>query len=264
MLNRASLPLYALPEIRSATEALWQGIARHLMQLGLESVPTQLDQPKDVLYHWRRPDILFSQMCSEAFVRQTKLPTIIATPCYDAPGCDGPYVSSLIIVRQDHLAQSLPELYGSRCVVDRWQSASYGTLLSAVAPFHDEGRFFRDVQISGDHRASLARVGGGEADVCAIDAVLYELIYEYAPALLSQTRVLCRTPPLPAPPFITNDSQVQPLLLKALQVLLYDLELLDARATLLFQNIRPMNPSAYGVYLQREQQAIALGYPQLR
>ncbi len=264
MLTRVSLPLYPLPELRPATDALWQGIARHLMQFGLSTVPTQLDQPKDLLFHWRRPELLFSQICPDAFVRQVPPATLVATPCYDAPGCDGPYISSLLIVRKDHLATSVPELYGGRCVVDRWQSASYGALLAAVAPFHDEGRFFRDVQISGDPRASLVRVGAGEADICAIDAVLYELIHEHAPSLLNQTRVLCRTPPLPAPPFITNEAAHQPLLFKTLQTMLYDLELLDARATLLFQNVRAVPATAYQSYLQREQQAAALGYPQLR
>ena len=37
----ASLPMYDLPETRSATDALWAGIARHLRAEGVAEVPAR-------------------------------------------------------------------------------------------------------------------------------------------------------------------------------------------------------------------------------
>ena len=38
----ASLPMYDFPEIRWATDALWQGIARHLRRHGVDGIPSRL------------------------------------------------------------------------------------------------------------------------------------------------------------------------------------------------------------------------------
>jgi hypothetical protein len=57
----ASLPMYDWPEIRSATDAWWAGIARHAgLGFPLTRVP-------DYAELWRRDDLVFSQTCGYPF-----------------------------------------------------------------------------------------------------------------------------------------------------------------------------------------------------
>ena len=57
----ASLPMYDWPEIRSATDAWWTGIARHA---GLGFPLTRADDYAEL---WRRDDLVFSQTCGYPF-----------------------------------------------------------------------------------------------------------------------------------------------------------------------------------------------------
>ena len=60
---RASLPMYDLPEVRHATAAWWQGLARAFRAEGIADVPDRLDSVAGLYDHWRLPDLLFSQTC---------------------------------------------------------------------------------------------------------------------------------------------------------------------------------------------------------
>src|SRR5262249_3675648 len=51
----AALPLYDLPELRSATDAWWGGLARALRSHGVEKVPRQLSREQPVEALWQRP-----------------------------------------------------------------------------------------------------------------------------------------------------------------------------------------------------------------
>src|SRR5690242_19394338 len=57
----ASVPMYDWPEISTATDAWWAGIARHA---GL-SFP--LSRATDYAELWRRDDLIFSQTCGYLF-----------------------------------------------------------------------------------------------------------------------------------------------------------------------------------------------------
>ena len=87
----ASLPMYDLPELRTATDTWWSGMAAALRRAGIDAVPDQLTRVYNVATVWRDPNLLLSQTCGYPLVRDMAgILQPIATPIYNAPGCDGP------------------------------------------------------------------------------------------------------------------------------------------------------------------------------
>src|SRR5258708_4154660 len=114
-MSLASLPMYNLPETAGATAALWRGLARHFRRAGIPDVPDALAAQPKVPDHWLSPDLLFSQTCgyplTHALAGGVQL---LATPCYDAPGCDGPSYCSILVVAAGSQATSPADLQGKR------------------------------------------------------------------------------------------------------------------------------------------------------
>jgi hypothetical protein len=61
--NIASLPMYDLPEIRTATDQWWKRLADALRQEGIDGVPDALWRGDDYRMPWTHPDLLLSQTC---------------------------------------------------------------------------------------------------------------------------------------------------------------------------------------------------------
>jgi hypothetical protein len=64
--------------------------------------------------------------------------------------------------------------------------------------------FFRRAEVTGSHRASLAAVRRGTADVAAVDPVTLELLRRHAPAELRGLRAIGQTALWPALPYVTR------------------------------------------------------------
>src|SRR5690606_4036788 len=129
----------------------------------------------------------------------------VATPAYAAPGCSGATYRSLLIVAGDSPATGLEDLRGARLAYNGSGSQSgYDVLPAMVAPLAAAGTCFGSTHESGSHRASIAAVATGRADLCAVDCVTHALLQMHAPAALAGTRVLTRSPAAPGLPFVTN------------------------------------------------------------
>ena len=97
----ASLPWYDLPEIRWARDALWSAISRELRQQGWRAVPESLEASEQYEEHWACNGLLLSQACGyDVLFGHAERLQIVATPCFSAPGCEGPMYSSHIVVRE--------------------------------------------------------------------------------------------------------------------------------------------------------------------
>ena len=204
----AILPMYDFEPVRASTDAWWRGIARALRLQGIEDVPEDLVRER-AERAWRRPDLLFGQVCGYPLVRSHGVkPKLIATPCYDVPGCEGPEYSSVIVVHADSHASEMEDLRGKVAAISAIDSHSGCHILRAmVAPLASPGsRFFGRQMITGSHAGSLEAIEAGEADVAAIDAVTFSLIKRSMPDALGSFRVLGRSPLAPAPPFVTSAS----------------------------------------------------------
>jgi ABC-type phosphate/phosphonate transport system substrate-binding protein len=246
----AGLPMYDLPEVRAATDAWWRGLARAFRRLGIADVPERLSRNIARERMWRAPRLLFSQTCgfpfTHAFAGQLEL---VATPCYGAAGCGGPDYLSLIVVREDEPARALVELRGRVVAINGPGSHSGCSILRAMAaPLAGGRRFFGRTVVTGSHRASIAAVARGAADLAAIDCVLYALLERHAPHALAGVRVLTRSPPAPGLPYVTHTSQPADMLERVRAGLfeaLADPSLAGCRDALLITGAEALPRSAY-------------------
>lgn len=264
----ASLPMYDLPEVNAATDAWWAGLARALAREGVRDVPVNLVRDCDTKTVWRSPDLLFSQTCGyplmHDFAGQLR---VVATPCYDALGCDGPSYRSLIVVRADDPASSLEDLRGRIAVANSPDSQSgYSALRAAVAVVAGAKRFFSKVAISGAHANSLALVASGAADVCAIDCVTQSMLTRHRPEAVANLRVLGDTVAAPGLPYVTRADASDDLLKRlraGLRAALADPKLAAARDDLLITGVEVLSEDAYDRIIEIEEDARARGYARL-
>jgi ABC-type phosphate/phosphonate transport system substrate-binding protein len=264
----ASLPMYDLPELRTATDAWWQGLAKAFRRAGLREVPDRLRRDGAMEAAWRAPDLLFSQTCGYPLTHAFRgLLRPVATPAYAAPGCDGPLYASAIVVRADDPAQGPGDLAGRICAVNNRASHSgYNALRRALAPHAVDGRFAAGLLETGGHMASLAAVAEGRAGLAAIDCVTLELLARHRPAAVAGLRVLAWSERAPGLPYVTRADAGEEALARlrdGLRAALADPALAGPRQALLLRGAEPLDAAAYGRIDEMEAEAAALGYPEV-
>ena len=261
--------MYDFEEVRGAHEVLWSSVAQKLKRAGVKRVPAALDRSRSVHEIWTDPGLLLSQCCGADLVgRYNETLALVATPLYQAPGCDGYLYSSVVLVAENSPATELSDLRNAVCVVNSRESHSGANALRAlVAPLSRRGRFFSRIVTSGSHPASVATVGRGVADIAAIDCVTYAHLERYRPSLLQGTRPLCYTASAPGIPFVTRAGsdpdriwQLQSALLEAFK----EPEVRAAGAAVFIDGVELLPRSAYERIVEFERLAAAQGYPELR
>ncbi len=265
----ASMPMYDLPELHQAHDALWATLARNLRREGVSDVPDTLVHDRPLGELWSDPKLLFSQCCGYDLVNRYagKLQPI-AVPHYDAPGCKGADYASVVVVAADSKATDVLQMHGAVCVINGPESHSgMGALRALIAPVSDGGHFFSEVKVSGSHAASLEMVRRGEADVAAIDCVTYALIARHRPAAVTGTRTLGRTYQAPAVPYVARanvDHETVARMRTAVFRTFADSNLAAVRRALLLKAIEDVPLLAYGRIAESWDAAAAHGYPELR
>jgi ABC-type phosphate/phosphonate transport system substrate-binding protein len=264
----AQLPMYDPPEVRAANDALWRAVAARLRRAGLADVPAGLSRHFDRHETWRNDGLLLGQSCGYPAITGFKdRLRIIATPIYDAPGCEGMAHRSFILVPAASRAQSLADLRGKRFALNSWDSNSGMNLARlAFAPLASKGRFFGEILETGSHAGSLTLIAGGGADAAAIDCVTYALLARGRPALAARTRVLAETAPGPSLPFVTSRETPRAtvaMLREALASAVADPALEAPRQALFLAAVAPADEGDYAILLDYERQAREMGYPRL-
>ncbi len=266
----AALPMYNLPSLRWAQDAFWQVLAEALRAEGFEKVPERLSRPDDLAAFWRAPELLFAQTCGYPLMTMLAAQVrLIATPLYDAPGCEGHLYCSHIIARAEDRESDLAAFLGRRAVINGWESHSgMNALRHSFAPLAaGRDRCFGEVLVSGSHHGSMATVAEGRADIAAIDCVSFATIAEAEPDLMERLCIVASSRLVPGLPFITNgnasDEQVAALR-RALRVALTEPAGSEARQALLLAGAVDTNEDDYQAILDMEREAAALGYAALR
>ena len=256
--------MYDLPELRLSTMLLWQHIASRLRASGL-TASDEIEQPHDLAAHWRDASLLLSQSCGYPLLSLPRSVRVVATPVYDADGCDGARYRSAIVVRRDHPADALAALRNSICAVNAMDSNSGMNLLRAeVAPIAQGAPFFRRVIVTGSHADSLRAVATGEVDVAAIDCVTLALLGDVRPEAVAAIRILGWTMPSPGLPMITaGDDRTLLALRGALDSAAHEPALAEARRALRLLRFEVLPPGSYGAVRALEDQARAANYPVL-
>jgi len=266
----AALPMYDLPALRAATDALWRALAQRLSAAGVEGVPDRLTRGAPPTALWREPRLLLAQSCGYPLVTSLRgTVKVVATPRYRACGCRGAFARSAVVVRIDDPAETLADLRGARGVINEPASNSGMNLLrAAIAPLAARRRFFRSVAVSGSHIESLRMIAAGEADIAAIDCVTLAHVQRdrRSSGPGAAVRVLCWTQPSPGLPLVTSrdtDDATVAAIRAALGDSAEDTSLAGLRDTLLIDGFDVLSESAYESVLEIERGAIELGYPQI-
>ncbi len=265
----ASLPMYDLPEVSAALDALWAGIARHLCREGMDEAPEALVHGAPLRDLWADPELLLSQCCGFDLVKSyTRTLRPVATPRYAAPGCDGCRYSSVVIVAADSKAAGLEDLRGGVCAVNGPESHSgMNALRALIAPLSRGGRFFSEVWETGTHSDSVAMIVSGKADGAAIDCVTYALLARHRPRVVADTRILCWTEKAPGIPYVTRTgvgTQTVERLRGALFSAFDDPDLAAARDELFLAGLEVLPHDDYYELVELERRAIRQGYPKLQ
>jgi ABC-type phosphate/phosphonate transport system substrate-binding protein len=264
----ASLPMYNLPEMRAVNARLWDALRGFLAEGGVADLPERLVFERPPVPDRIGPEVLFSQTCGyplETIFRGQAIR--LGTPCYDAPGCDGPTHCGLFVVPAGSPARELSDLKGGNFLLNNRHSNSGMNLpRRALAEIAGGCPVFARVVETGSQPGNLDRIAMGEATVTAVDCVTYAFWQQYRPEAAGRTRILARTPPSPAIPFVTSaatPAATVAILRGALRELVQNPRYRTACAGLRLTGIADVADSAYQRLLDYEREAAALDYPVL-
>jgi ABC-type phosphate/phosphonate transport system substrate-binding protein len=258
----AMVSMYWLPELAWATEIWWDALRRHWRAAGLSAAPAVSREPAELYELWLAPDLFFAQTCGYPLTHKLRdQVALVATPCYAAPGCEGPTYRSFIIVHEDSGIEDIAGLAGKTAGINGYDSQSgWNVLRRALAPVL-KGEDFPRVIETGAHRKSVAAVCARKVDVAAIDCVTYALLRQVAPQEIEELRVIAASERAPSLPYITR-KDIAPddlqRLRAGLQAAMADPDLVDVRRALLLSGVEVLPESAYAAILDIEAQGLRL------
>jgi len=210
-MTTASLPMYDLPELRAAHDALWAALANNLRRAGIRDVPARLSHGQPVMELWQDPDLLISQCCGFDLIARFKdRLRPVATPNFSAPGCFGENYSSAIVVAETCPYSDVRDMAGTIAAINGPESHSgMSALRHLISPRQKQGLFFSEIVISGSHAGSLDLVRRGNADIAAIDSITLALLRGHHPEMMKGLKVLGMTYAAPAPPYVVQASMAE-------------------------------------------------------
>ena len=267
-MRTASLPMYDLPELRSAHDRLWAALAGALHDEGFRDLPRALIHDRPVRTLWSDPRLFFSQCCGHDVVdRYRDRLRPVATPEFDARGCRDECYCSLVVVAENSPWRDIGEMKGTVGVINGPESHSgMSALRHLIALCHGGGLFFSEIRVSGSHVASLAMIREGGADVGAVDSVTWTLLERHRPGALAGLRVLGTTYRAPAPPYVVPADMPEADIAsvrRALARVFADPALADTRTALLLRGVTMSERRDYWVMEAFRSHALERGFPML-
>src|SRR6516225_11252956 len=125
MTRTASLPMYNLPEMRPVNAQFWEALRGLLVGAGLGGAPETLHFDRLSVPERIGPEVLFSQVCGYPLETIFSGQAVrLGTPCYAAPGCNGPTHCGLFIVPAGSTARELRDLRGGVLLINNRHSNS--------------------------------------------------------------------------------------------------------------------------------------------
>lgn len=233
----ASLPMYDRPETAAANDRLWQGVRDRLGQ-----GPARLMRGGDLWAQWTDPELVLSQTCGLPYrARLHDRVRLVATPVLDLPDCPEGRYYSVFVVRADAPRAHPRDFADAVLAYNEPLSQSGWAAPLAFAAAH--GFAFGPTRRTGAHRLSAQAVADGRADIAAIDALTWALIARHD-RFAGALRVIGRTDPTPALPFITAMTRDPAPIRAALSEAVAALSAAD-RATLGLRGVTVLPPEAY-------------------
>lgn len=201
MTLRASLPMYARPELKAANDAIWQAIRDSVRDAGVDA-PDALDPDGFGYGFWEHPMMLLSQTCGYPYRTRLKgKVALVGTPDYAVEDCPPGFYRSVLVTRDASARYSLSDFQGATMAYNEKDSQSgyRGPLAFAAS----KGVSLRPERETGSHWASAKAVAEGHCDVAAIDAVTWRLMRAFDD-FTGDLREIAYTKPVPGLPLITG------------------------------------------------------------
>lgn len=262
MIRIAALPMYNVTPALAADWRAWLGDVLRAVDPRARIV----DPGDDLHAFWRRPDLLISQTCGYPLVKALHSQVqLIATPHFDAPGCNGADYSSVLVTRANASFATLAACRGTRAAYNQDDSNSgMNVFRHAVAPLAQGGRFFSETIRTGSHLGSLRAVASNEADVAAIDCVTYAFVCDALPELVQQVRQIGWTAASPGLPLIAAHD-IPHAMIDAVRAALHEATSTqpERAARLRIKGFSAPSLNDYRRIEQLESEAEALGYAHL-
>jgi ABC-type phosphate/phosphonate transport system substrate-binding protein len=259
--------MYDFPWTVAANDALWASISACLADAGVRA-PGRLTRGGDLVALWRHPGLIFGQTCGYPYMTALRdSVTLIATPEYSFPGCEGAAHRSFIIRRAGDPRRALGEFRGASAALNAHDSNTGMNLFRAtVAPIAGGAPFFRTTLVTGSHEASVEAVAEARADLASIDCVSFALLGRGRPELIESVAVVAESPVSPCLPFIASGS-LPPSTIAAVREALFaafdDPSLAEARAALGLKGARLTGQADYDRIIEIERDAPAAGHSRL-
>jgi ABC-type phosphate/phosphonate transport system substrate-binding protein len=258
--------MYNLPEMRHANARFWEALRGLLVEAGLRDVPESLTFERLPVPERIGPEVLFSQTCGYPLETVFRGQAIrLGTPCYAAPGCEGPTHRAFFVVPEGLPARTLADLRGSRFLLNSPVSNSGMNLpRRSLAEIAGGRPLLGEVIETGGHPASLDRLLRGEGDVASIDCVTYAFWRHYRPEAAARVRIIGETVPSPAIPFVTSiatSPAAAQILRSALRMVMREARYATVRSGLMLTDIVDLPDAAYHGLLEYDRGIAELGYP---
>ena len=241
--RKVRLPWYDFAFLRQDHARLWQSLRRRLLDLGVSSMPAELDADPALDDILASPALLLSQTCGYdiAVACPAELQPVL-TPVYATPGCGHGTYSSFVVVARESRLREVPDLSRARFVANDDRSWSGFHCMREI------GATWASVEFSGGHEQSLQMIEEDAADWAAIDSLAWGLLRDHDPGLGERFRILATTREVPAPPLVTS-MQTEPGVLQhlrsALRAIVDDLTLQPTLQRLRIAGVVEMHRSAY-------------------
>lgn len=197
----ASLGMYDAGPAAAANDRLWALVRDGLRARGI-AAPDGLTRGEGAYWPaWESPALVLSQTCGFPFrARLHGRVTLVAAPVHDLPGTEPGHYYSVFVARADDPREGLAAFDGAPFA---WNDDLSQSGWAAPAN-HAAGLGLRlnPCLRTGGHRASAAAVAAGRADLAALDAVTWAMMQDDGDPAAPRLRVVDRTAPTPALPYI--------------------------------------------------------------
>ena len=168
-------------------------------------------------------EIALTWLCGLLYVRLrskgTPLIPLLA-PVFGYGADSRPVYYSFLLGLKAARMSSFDDLRGKRLAINERSSFSGYEVLRYAYLQEQKQPAFSEILVSGSHKASLALLLEGKADIAAIDYSLYCFLAKRQPELASKLDIVKTLGPFPAPPIVVHQSLEPKLRLELTQALL--------------------------------------------
>ena len=148
---------------------------------------------------WGRDDLGCAFMCGWPLAQEGGARPVIAAPV--PVGEHGARYRSVFVVAADSRFRRLEDTFGTRFAFNAKGSHSGWNM--PQAHLRERGGWYaEEIGPFGPHQRAAAAVASGQADVAALDSLVWALLCRHDPGLAGRLRVIDRTADQPSPPLV--------------------------------------------------------------